>query len=303
MREYFRAKLLRQHARHPAAHSADWRSARVPHAPCPGGDALVRLRHLQRLSSWPKTVRAVWPAPPSTTGLRDVPAQVWDWDRPGNIVEDVRAGQPHPSRESGSPAVDQPALLRLRQRPTDGLRQATRDGSNVILCVVNVDPFWPQAGWLNVPVSEWGIGGEASVRGPRSHDGERYTWRGNYKLGAPRPERPACGTSSASRSRVLSPHQVMIDQCARRGGSAEEPRPFATTRVLDRACWADDADLWLVGVDYGGRIARNVLLADRLEEAFVQRALLRQFHGGQVATEGGGALVFSTYAPVRSHRP
>ena len=49
--------------------------------------------------------------------------KVWDWDRPGNIVEDVTRINQHPPRQSGAAAVRQPALLSVRQRPAAGVRQ------------------------------------------------------------------------------------------------------------------------------------------------------------------------------------
>jgi starch synthase (maltosyl-transferring) len=58
--------------------------------------------------------------------------------------------------------------------------KATPDERNVILCVVNVDPFWPQAAWLDVPVNDWGIGGEQPYVVHDLLTDERFTWRGNH---------------------------------------------------------------------------------------------------------------------------
>jgi trehalose synthase-fused probable maltokinase len=69
-------------------------------------------------------------------------------------------------------------------------------------------------------------------------------------------------------------------------------RAIRDTRVLDRARWADDAELRLVEVEYADGPPETYVLAERLEEPRVPRALLRQFSGTQVATEAGGALIF-----------
>ena len=58
--------------------------------------------------------------------------------------------------------------------------KTTPDHSNVIVCAVNLDPFWPQSAWLYVPVDEWGI---ASDQPYVVHDlltDERFTWRGRW---------------------------------------------------------------------------------------------------------------------------
>jgi starch synthase (maltosyl-transferring) len=106
--------------------------------------------------------------------------KVWDWDRPGNIVEDVRRVN---RVRRANPALQLYDNLRFFGCDNDQLLvygKATPDGSNVIVCVVNVDPFWPQAGWLDVPVHEWGIGGEQAYAVQDLLSDERFTWRGNH---------------------------------------------------------------------------------------------------------------------------
>src|SRR6266852_2265020 len=106
--------------------------------------------------------------------------KVWDWDRPGNIIEDVRRVN-RIRREN--PALQLYDNLRFFSCDNDQLMvygKATPDGSNIIVCVANVDPFWPQAGWLDVPVHEWGIGGEQAYAVHDLLTDERFTWRGNY---------------------------------------------------------------------------------------------------------------------------
>ena len=84
----------------------------------------------------------------------------------------------------------------------------------------------------------------------------------------------------------------MIEQLRAARWFGGKSRAIRDTRVLDRACWADDAELRLVEVWYADGPPETYVLADRLDEPAVPRAVLRQFSGAQVATEAGGALIF-----------
>src|SRR5258708_19073376 len=69
-------------------------------------------------------------------------------------------------------------------------------------------------------------------------------------------------------------------------------RGIQDVRVIDRACWADDATLSLVEVQYEIGAPDIYVFADRLDDPSVPHAVLRQFCGAQFATDAGGALVF-----------
>src|SRR6266567_7166261 len=84
----------------------------------------------------------------------------------------------------------------------------------------------------------------------------------------------------------------MIDQLREARWFGGKSRAIRDTRVVDRACWADDAELRLVEVEYADGPPETYVLADRLDEPAVPRAVLRQFSGAQVATDSGGALIF-----------
>ena len=43
---------------------------------------------------------------------------------------------------------------------------------------MNTDPNWTQAGWVGVPVHDWGIGGDQPYAVQDLLTDERYTWRG-----------------------------------------------------------------------------------------------------------------------------
>ncbi|HEX8968051.1 MAG TPA: alpha-1,4-glucan--maltose-1-phosphate maltosyltransferase [Chloroflexota bacterium] len=106
--------------------------------------------------------------------------RVWDWHRPGNIVDDVTRIN---RARRDNPALQLYDNLRFCACDNDQLlvyAKATADAGNVVVCVVNLDPFWTQSGWLEVPLGDWGI---ASDEPYVMHDlltDERYTWRGNW---------------------------------------------------------------------------------------------------------------------------
>jgi starch synthase (maltosyl-transferring) len=106
--------------------------------------------------------------------------KVWDWNRPGNIIDDV--GRINRIRRDNF-ALHLYANLRFSASDNDQLlvyNKATPDGSNVIVCVVNLDPRWPQSGWVEVPANEWGIPADQPYVMHDLLSDERYTWRGNW---------------------------------------------------------------------------------------------------------------------------
>jgi starch synthase (maltosyl-transferring) len=105
--------------------------------------------------------------------------KVWDWDRPGNIVDDVTRIN-RVRREN--PALQLYDNLRFFWSDNDQLLvygKATPDHTNIVVCVVNLDPFWPQAGWLDVPLQDWGIGPDQPYVVHDLLTDDRFTWRGS----------------------------------------------------------------------------------------------------------------------------
>ena len=106
--------------------------------------------------------------------------KVWDWDRPGNIIDDVTRIN-RIRREN--PALHLYDNLRFHFADNDQLlvySKATPDRSNIIVCVVNLDTYWPQAGWLEVPAHEWGIPADQPYVVHDLFNEQRYTWRGDW---------------------------------------------------------------------------------------------------------------------------
>jgi len=70
-------------------------------------------------------------------------------------------------------------------------------------------------------------------------------------------------------------------------------RVIQQTRVIDRANWVPDSELCLVEVQYEVGAPETYVLAERLAEPPVARALLHRFRGLGVPTAAGGRLTFN----------
>jgi starch synthase (maltosyl-transferring) len=104
--------------------------------------------------------------------------KVWDWDRPGNIIADVTRIN---RIRRDNPALHLYDNVRFVSTDNDQILayiKATDDLSNVILCVVNLDPYWTQSAWLDVPAYDWGLADQPYVVHDLLRD-ERYTWHGS----------------------------------------------------------------------------------------------------------------------------
>jgi starch synthase (maltosyl-transferring) len=104
----------------------------------------------------------------------------WDWNRPGNIIEDVTRIN---RIRRQNPALHLYDNLRFHSSDNDQLlvySKATPDRTNIVVCVVNLDPYWTESGWLEIPVHEWGIAADQPYVVHDLLDDERYAWRGNW---------------------------------------------------------------------------------------------------------------------------
>jgi starch synthase (maltosyl-transferring) len=104
--------------------------------------------------------------------------KVWDWERPGNIIEDVtklnRIRREHP-------ALQEYDNLRFYDSDDDNLLsygKATADRSDFVLVVVNLDPFAPREGHIHLPIDQWGIGWDEPYRIRDLTFDETHLWTG-----------------------------------------------------------------------------------------------------------------------------
>jgi starch synthase (maltosyl-transferring) len=131
-----------------------------------------------------------------------------NFDQPNSLAELIARVN---AIRSEHPALQRDWGLRFHKTDNDQLvaySKRSEDGSDLVLVVVNLDPFLMQHGYIQLPLVEWGLANDATVEVEDLLSGERYYWRGewNYvrldpslrvahiltvELPAPLPEEPA----------------------------------------------------------------------------------------------------------------
>ncbi len=86
----------------------------------------------------------------------------------------------------------------------------------------------------------------------------------------------------------------LVEELQRARWFGGKSRGIRDARVVDRAAWAADAQLCLVEVSYERGQPETYVLAERLEEPAVARAVVGRCGGPPLPTEAGGALVFTS---------
>ena len=104
--------------------------------------------------------------------------KVWDWDRPGNIIDYVtmlnRIRREHP-------ALQEYTNLRFFETDDENILaygKATADCSDVVLVVVNLDPFSPHEATVHLPLPDLGIARDEPFRAQNLLTGETNLWSG-----------------------------------------------------------------------------------------------------------------------------
>ena len=108
--------------------------------------------------------------------------QHWNWDSPGNLKDFIarvnRIRKENPALQTAWNLhfydVDNEYLL--------AYGKTTEDLSNIILIVVNLDPYHTQSGWVEVPVNTFGIGTDQPYMVHDLLTNDKYIWHGekNY---------------------------------------------------------------------------------------------------------------------------
>jgi starch synthase (maltosyl-transferring) len=104
--------------------------------------------------------------------------KVWDWDRPGNIKDDI-ALLNRIRREN--PALSQ--LVNLRFYPADDVHvlfygKVSDDGLNRIFVAVNLDPFAPHEATVEFPLAEMHVAEVETFTAVELFTGEEHRWQG-----------------------------------------------------------------------------------------------------------------------------
>jgi starch synthase (maltosyl-transferring) len=106
----------------------------------------------------------------------------WDWDQPGNL-RDFIARVNRIRKEN--PALQTTYNLQFYDADNETLLfygKAAQDLSNIILVVVNLDPFHAQSGWVHVPIGDLGIDPHQPYLVHDLLSDDKYIWQGerNY---------------------------------------------------------------------------------------------------------------------------
>lgn len=101
----------------------------------------------------------------------------WDWDQPGNL-KDFIARLNRIRREN--PAFHTTWNLELYEVDNENLLFFGKlsEGDETILVVVNLDPFNTQAGWLKIPIGEFGLGSDQPYLCHDLLSEEKFIWHG-----------------------------------------------------------------------------------------------------------------------------
>jgi starch synthase (maltosyl-transferring) len=106
--------------------------------------------------------------------------KVWDWDRPGNIVDVVTRVN---AIRQANPALHLSQNLRFYGSENENIvfyGKATPDDSNIILVAVNVDPLQTHHGGVFLPPGEFGIRDDEVYEVEDLLTGATYSWYGRH---------------------------------------------------------------------------------------------------------------------------
>ena len=87
--------------------------------------------------------------------------KVWDWDRPGNIKDDIRAVNRF---RRANPALREFTNLRFLDSADANILAYAKlsvDRANLVVGAVNLDPFAPHEGEIELPLGEFGLAADA----------------------------------------------------------------------------------------------------------------------------------------------
>ncbi|MEF8752092.1 MAG: alpha-1,4-glucan--maltose-1-phosphate maltosyltransferase, partial [Candidatus Accumulibacter necessarius] len=104
--------------------------------------------------------------------------KVRDWKAPGNIVDTItRINQIR--RESPALQTYNNVLFLATENPNIlAYAKMNEDRSDIIVCVVNLDPFHKHYSMLHIPLGAFGIDEDEQYQAHDLLSDERYRWRG-----------------------------------------------------------------------------------------------------------------------------
>jgi starch synthase (maltosyl-transferring) len=106
--------------------------------------------------------------------------KVWDWDRPGNIKDDIARLN---AFRNANPALHLFANLRFHPAHDDNIlfySKMTPGRSNMVFVAVNLDPHQPHEAVLDFPLHEMGLKPHEEFELEELFTGTRIRWRGAH---------------------------------------------------------------------------------------------------------------------------
>jgi len=103
----------------------------------------------------------------------------WDRDRPGHIREMIMWVN---QIRHDNPALQQTRNLKMLNISNEMMiayAKATEDNDNIIVTVVNLDNHHTHAGWVHLPLVDYGIDPDRPYMVHDLISGDRYTWQGD----------------------------------------------------------------------------------------------------------------------------
>ncbi|MBA3337052.1 MAG: alpha-1,4-glucan--maltose-1-phosphate maltosyltransferase, partial [Chloroflexia bacterium] len=105
--------------------------------------------------------------------------KVWDWDRPGNIINYVttinRIRREHPALHE----YDNLRFYPAENNNVVCFGKATADLTDIIVAVVNLDPFQPHESTISLPIESFGLAPDEQFRAIELISREQCIWSGS----------------------------------------------------------------------------------------------------------------------------
>lgn len=103
----------------------------------------------------------------------------WDWNKEGNL-KDLIARINQIRRQN--PALQQTRNVHFCQISNDNLLafyKTTPNLQDIIVVIINLNPYQPHSGWIDLPIRELGIPEDRSYLAEDLLSGDRYFWQGS----------------------------------------------------------------------------------------------------------------------------
>jgi len=104
--------------------------------------------------------------------------KVWDWDRPGNIKDDIRTLN---RLRRDNPAMQEFLNLRFLACAEPNIlcyAKVSANRANMVIVAVNLDPYAAHEGDIELPLAEFGLPADADFVLEEAFTGRVVTWRG-----------------------------------------------------------------------------------------------------------------------------